>query len=253
MAKPSFRKNFRLFLFLFWGSVVIWMIIQMQAKGFNESILQSDSGIVVKNSSDFIQFVPNSSDSNISSTHIIFYPGALVQPEAYAPYARILAEQGYEVLIQKVPFRLAFTEGLEKSVFTKTIDIINSHSDSTKWVLAGHSKGGAMASEFAGEYPDKLSGLLLIGTSHPRRIDLTSLDIPITKVYASEDGLASVEEVQKFSGNLPHHTNFVLVHGGNHSQFGYYGVQLGSGTATISREKQQQQLVMASLELLLNL
>jgi pimeloyl-ACP methyl ester carboxylesterase len=142
---------------------------------------------------------------------------------------------------------------LEKAVFDETLTLIKSFPVTINWVLAGHSKGGAMASEFAGIYPNKLSGLLLIGTSHPRRVDLSNLTIPVTKVHASEDGLASVEEVKEFSVNLPNHTNFVLVEGGNHSQFGYYGFQLGSGTATISRKEQQQQLLNASLELLLNL
>lgn len=225
----------------------------MQASGFDESVLESDSLVGVENSSEFIRFIPRLGEAFDSSTTIVFYPGALVQAEAYAPFARKLAESGYPVIIQKIPFRLAFTEGLEKSVFDQTLTLINSYPDNVNWVLAGHSKGGAMASEFAGIYPNKISGLLLIGTSHPRRVDLSNLTIPVTKVHASEDGLASMEEVKEFSVNLPTQTNFVLVEGGNHSQFGYYGFQLGSGTATISREKQQQQLLNASLELLLNL
>ena len=225
----------------------------MQASGFDESVLESDSLVDVENTSEFIRFFPKASKAFDSSTIVVFYPGALVQAEAYTPFARKLAENGYPVIIQKIPFRLAFTKGMEKSVFDETLTLINSYPDTLNWVLAGHSKGGAMASEFAGIYPKKLSGLLLIGTSHPRRVDLSNLKIPVTKVHASEDGLASMEEVKEFSVNLPNQTNFVLVNGGNHSQFGYYGFQFGSGSATISREEQQQQLLNASHELLLNL
>ncbi|MEI6101951.1 MAG: alpha/beta hydrolase, partial [Eubacteriales bacterium] len=35
--------------------------------------------------------------------------------------------------------------------------------------------------------------------------------------------------------------NIVVLQGGNHAQFGNYGLQQGDGTATISRESQQNQ------------
>ena len=45
-------------------------------------------------------------------------------------------------------------------------------------------------------------------------------------------------------------THWVAIEGGNHAQFGWYGPQSGDGTATISREEQQRQIVGATLELL---
>ncbi|MEQ9308174.1 MAG: alpha/beta hydrolase [Balneolaceae bacterium] len=257
MTKSRKRTFFRRFLLLFWGAVVIWMFFQMQASGFDDSILETSSTVRVENNSDYIRFTPipvaEQTVDTLLYPSVIFYPGALVQAESYAPFARDLAEHGFLVIIQKIPFRLAFTQRLEKKVFNRTLDLISESSDSIKWVLAGHSKGGAMASNFTKDYSDHISGLLLIGTSHPRRIDLSQLAIPITKVYGSEDGLASKEEVEEFSKNLPNHTNYVLIEGANHSQFGYYGTQLGSGTATISQEEQQQRLLKSSLELLLKL
>lgn len=244
---------FQRFLLTFWSCVVIWMFFQMQASGFEDTLLETDSSVLIENTSELIRFIPagllNTNRTTTSPT-IVFYPGALVQAEAYAPFARALAENGYSVIIQKIPFRIAFTEGMEQKVFEKTLEIISKEKTNEKWVLAGHSKGGAMAANFSDLYSEKLSALLLIGTSHPRRVDLTSLAIPITKVYASEDGLASVEEVEDFGQNLPPHTSYVLVEGGNHSQFGWYGIQLGSGTPQISREEQQKQLLAASLDLI---
>ncbi|GAB5407684.1 MAG: alpha/beta hydrolase [Balneolaceae bacterium] len=229
----------------------------MQASGFDDSILKTSSSVNVVNTSEYIRFTPISSAEKsidtLSYPSVIFYPGALVQAEAYAPFARELAKRGFPVIIQKIPFRLAFTQRLERKVFNKTLNLISESSDSTKWVLAGHSKGGAMASNFAYDYSDRISGLLLIGTSHPRRISLKKISIPVIKIYGSQDGLASKEEVDQYAKNLPTHTRFELIEGANHSQFGYYGIQLGSGTATISREEQQQKLLNASLEMLLNL
>jgi hypothetical protein len=56
-----------------------------------------------------------------------------------------------------------------------------------------------------------------------------------------------VDEVEANSQYLPDDTNWVLIDGGNHSQFGYYGSQLGDNAATISREQQQELTVEAIL------
>jgi hypothetical protein len=72
----------------------------------------------------------------------------------------------------------------------------------------------------------------------------------VTKIYASNDGLASAEEVESNAIYLPEDTNWVLIEGGNHSQFGYYGEQLGDNSASITREEQQKLTVNAILDVL---
>jgi hypothetical protein len=69
----------------------------------------------------------------------------------------------------------------------------------------------------------------------------------VTKIYASEDGLASVAEVEANAYLLPSDTEWVLIEGGNHAQFGYYGWQFGDSRAQISREKQQALTLSAVL------
>jgi len=64
--------------------------------------------------------------------------------------------------------------------------------------------------------------------------------------------LASVGEVQANAVYLPNDTNLVLIEGGNHGQFGYYGKQLGDNPATISREEQQRLTVETVLTVLNN-
>ena len=49
---------------------------------------------------------------------------------------------------------------------------------------------------------------------------------------------------------LPADTRYVPIEGGNHVQMGWYGPQPGDGTATISREDQQQQVITVTAELL---
>ena len=49
---------------------------------------------------------------------------------------------------------------------------------------------------------------------------------------------------------LPPDATWHRIEGGNHSQFGWYGTQLGDGTARITREQQHTQVLAAVLELL---
>lgn len=92
--------------------------------------------------------------------------------------------------------------------------------------------------------------MVLVGTTHPEQDDLSSLALPVTKVYASNDGVAPTERILSNKGLLPKDTQWVEIKGGNHSQFGHYGHQLFDGKAFISRERQQAATRSALLEAL---
>jgi pimeloyl-ACP methyl ester carboxylesterase len=92
--------------------------------------------------------------------------------------------------------------------------------------------------------------MVLIGTTHPKESDLSSLTMPVTKVYGSKDGVAPVDRVMANKRLLPPHTRWVEIQGGNHSQFGHYGHQFLDGRATISRDAQQAATRDAILEAL---
>jgi len=237
MASSKKRKLFRYFLLIFWVSVFGWQFYQMNAKGFDKTeILSSNQNIIFTDTDNYLSFVPKVDSTKIS---LLFFPGALVQPEAYAPLLKHLAMKGYSSYIQKVPFRIALTDNMEEKGLDKAYSKINSSSD-IKWIIAGHSRGGRMAANYSAKYPNSISGLILMGTTHPKEKDLTNLDFPVLKISASEDGLASTEEITQFAYNLPSTTEFKMIEGANHSQFGYYGFQFGAGEPTISREEQQK-------------
>jgi hypothetical protein len=72
----------------------------------------------------------------------------------------------------------------------------------------------------------------------------------VTKIYATNDGIATPEMIAATRGLLPVDTRWVEIEGGNHSQFGHYGHQLFDGDATISRERQQEITRQALLQAL---
>jgi len=124
------------------------------------------------------------------------------------------------------------------------------HSGVSEWVVGGHSRGGALAARFALESGAGVRGLVLLGTSHPRDFSLAGSKLLVTKILGTRDGVAALEKSEMNRHLLPDSTRWVLLEGGNHSQFGSYGFQPGDSFATIDRELQQELSRQAILELL---
>jgi pimeloyl-ACP methyl ester carboxylesterase len=128
--------------------------------------------------------------------------------------------------------------------------VIAGHPAVAHWVVSGHSLGGALAARTVHSRPADIAAVVLIGTTHPKRDDLSALRMPVTKVYASNDGVAPYDRVQATKHLLPAHTKWVEIRGGNHSQFGHYGHQLLDGKPEITRAAQQAATRAAILEAL---
>jgi hypothetical protein len=88
----------------------------------------------------------------------IFYPGGRVDYRSYAPLAARLAEKGWPSAIIPMPLNLAVF-GTDKAA-----EVIKGHPEVTRWVIAGHSLGGTMASQFAGRNPDSISGIVFLAS-----------------------------------------------------------------------------------------
>lgn len=83
--------------------------------------------------------------------------------------------------------------------------------------------------------PADAGAVVRIGTTHPKSDDLSALE-PVTKVYASNDGVPPQDRVQGTKHLLPTRTKWVAIRGWN-QQFGYYGHQ--DGKPAITRAAQQ--------------
>jgi hypothetical protein len=71
----------------------------------------------------------------------------------------------------------------------------------------------------------------------------------VISIYGTKD-MAGMEPFDKSRLQLPADTQFVIIEGGNHAQFGSYGPQAGDNPATISPEEQWAQIADATAKFL---
>ncbi|HBX67968.1 MAG TPA: alpha/beta hydrolase [Chloroflexi bacterium] len=221
-----------------------WLWASHPAPVMPEALPSLESDALVRVQTDpWLEFIPEGPNP---TTGLIFYPGGLVQAEAYAPAARTIAEAGYLVVITPMPLNLAVLD------VNAATEVIAAHPEIKHWAIGGHSLGGSMAAAFADGNP-QIEGLALWASYPAGSNDLSGQSLAVTSIYGTQDGVAIPETVLAAQPLLPADTVWVPIEGGNHAQFGWYGPQKGDNPATISREAQQAQVVAATLEVLIKL
>lgn len=234
--------------FLAWAIVsTSWLANSVRTRGVDNDTLRSSPAVSVADQSTTLSFLPASLDGK---TALIFICGSGITAEAYAPLLRPIADAGFPVFAVRLPHRFAPLESDKQTAIDRVRGVINAHPEISHWVISGHSQGGALAARLASSDAAPISAMVLIATTHPKEHDLSSLQIPVTKVYASNDGVAPPDRILSNRRLLPKHTRWVEVNGGNHSQFGRYGKQLFDGTATIGRDEQERITRSAILEVM---
>ena len=147
-----------------------------------------------------------------NDTAVIFYPGAKIEYTSYLPLMNNLALKGVDSYIVEMPLNLAFL-GMNSA------DDIIKNSNYSHYVLAGHSLGAYAASSYCAKHNNVDALVLLAGYSNKE------IDIPV------------------LNDSKLHYKNFTehIIEGGNHGQFGNYGLQKGDGKATINSTQQQNE------------
>jgi hypothetical protein len=204
--------------------------------------LESSEAVSVS-SKEWIVFEPNSP----REPGVIFYPGGLVDPAAYAPILRNLADAGYLVVITPMPFNLAiFNTDTAQAVQAAYPDILT-------WVIAGHSLGGAAASIHAENEAEDLAALILWDSFPANYADLSDNAISVISIFGTQNQVPNPDGFNDTRSLLPANTQFVGIEGANHAQFGDYGAQDGDIEAQLSQAEQHEIVTDLVLEFLAKL
>ena len=187
---------------------------------------------------DWLVFEENNQEPAVG---LILYPGGRVDYRAYAAHAQAIARAGFTVILVRMPLNFAFF-GINRAA-----DVMAAFPEVEIWAVGGHSLGGAMAAEFTLRNPQLVSGLVLWAAYPGQNASLSEVDVPVVSIYATNDNLATLEEINASKERLPEDTTFITIDGGNHAGFGWYGAQNGDGLAEISQEAQQTQIVDATV------
>ncbi|MBK8246688.1 MAG: hypothetical protein IPK85_04725 [Gemmatimonadetes bacterium] len=225
---------------------IAWLAWNAQARGVDPALLASSAAVAVTDDGATLRFTPQRLQA---PTGLIFLPGAAVDPVAYVPLLRAVADAGYAAVLVRLPWRAAPTASGQARVWAR-IAAVQAGPGPRAWVLAGHSRGAALSAQFAAQAPSGLAGLVLIGTTHPKRISLAALTLPVTKVYGTRDCVADTTATLANASLLPAATHWVRLEGANHQQFGWYGAQLGDCAAAMPRARQHAATVAAVLDAL---
>jgi len=93
-----------------------------------------------------------------------------------------------------------------------------------------------------------MKGLVLWASYPAGSNPLVDQPLKVLSLYGSEDG--EVEGIEASAALLPNDTVWYRIEGGNHAQFGDYGLQSGDGVATISAMEQLEQVITVTVEFL---
>ena len=177
-----------------------------------------------------------------TDTGLIFYPGGLVEPTAYAPILHNIAEAGVLVIITPMPLNL----GILNTGAAR--EVIDAYPQITTWILAGHSLGGASAVIFAENNPEKIDAIALWDSYPPDSADLSDNTISAISIFGTTNNFPNTENFNGKKHLLPADTRFIGIEGANHAQFGDYGPQKGDVAATMSLAEQHEQVAEIMLD-----
>lgn len=217
-------------------ALVGWATVSSQDATERAVTVLQDNGVQRENGR--LVFRPSSA----TQKGLIYYPGGLVEPEAYAVTAQGIADAGYLVVIPKMPLNLAFT-GINRAD-----EIRVDFPEIVSWVIGGHSLGGAMAAEYAKNNVTSLDGLIMFASYPANNEDFINFPLPILTIIGSKDPGAPQQEA--FYEAIGDSASRFIIEGGNHRQYADYSFQKDDGIATISAEEQQDQIITATIHFL---
>lgn len=223
--------------------IILLSIFAFSIYYVNDYYHANSSALTFLNGSDNVSVVKTSQglllDGPGNETALIFYPGGKVEYTSYLPLMNNIASRGVDCYLVEMPFNIAFLGA------NSAENIIN-NSNYSRYVLAGHSLGGIVASNYVHEH--NVSGLILLA-SYPTN----NINVPTLSVYGSSDKVLNLTDYNNAKPLYKANFTELIINGGNHAQFGNYGNQSGDGIANITSNDQQNQTANAIINFILSL
>jgi hypothetical protein len=218
--------------------ILVWSITgTYPARTVALSALESTDRVTVTQDK-WIVFEPDTE----TDTGLIFYPGGLIEPTAYAPVLHQIAEKGVLVIITPMPLNLAILNtGAANAV-------IDAYPYISTWILAGHSLGGASAAIFAENNPIRIDTFAFWDSYPADSADLSDNTISVVSIFSTTNNIPNTDNFNDKKHLLPADTRFIGIEGANHAQFGDYGPQKGDVVASMSLADQHEQVAEIMLD-----
>lgn len=215
-------------------AILCLIFIALRHQTYQPSTLASNSASKATISRNFTEFKGLS-----TKPLVIFYPGALVEPNSYSIWAQQLSKHGYRVAIAHFPMDFALL----------AVNRADQYSQKTPYVIGGHSLGGVCAARYANKHQKQknLKGVFFLASYADQKGNLSKTKLPVLQVTATNDGVIKKSRLKQNAKYLPQTTTKKVIKGGNHAGFGSYGAQKGDKKATISNASQQRQVAQLLL------
>ena len=209
-------------------------------KAFCEKILSSDTSdseriyevetidISTRYPTDAIIYKPVGIEPTVG---VVFYAGNPVDYRDYGTLLTAIASAGYLVISPEFPLDTAALNVIAGEEYMKQ------YPDIQEWFLAGHSHGGGVSTVELALRPNLFKGLIIIDSIIG--VPVTQEGFPVLTFHATEDlAVPGYQHSILMAELAAADTTEVVIEGGNHAQFGDYGIQFNDGVAKISKEEQ---------------
>ena len=181
--------------------------------------------LVVTTADNLLVLRPADGDGALHGQAMVFWPGARVDPHAYAGrFADFVTDTGMTIVIPRPVLNFALLDPRGPADFETVA------APATVTAVGGHSMGGVKACQGAAE----TGGLSLVLFAAYCAENISGTGIQALSVVGSNDLLLSAEDIDTGVSRLPGDATVLTVEGANHALFGDYGPQYGDGVAQIS-------------------
>lgn len=226
-------------------AMLLFLNQEAPANAINFQAMVSDARVTVTETKDAIVFTPI---TNKPTRAFVYYQGANVAPESFAYAGRKIAEAGIQVFLLKMPFALAIFDIQAAHVYPEQYPEIE------HWALGGFSLGGSSAAFALANKESRYEALILYASYTDAKHSLRDKALKVLSISGSNDGLATPQDIEDGKTLLPPDTHYLVIPGGNHTQFALYGegkLQKGDNKATLPAMEQQQMIIDATIAFLI--